>query len=219
VDRFIAPSRFTQQQHESRGAELPFTHLPYFVPYPEAPAAPIRRERPYLLFVGRLERIKGVHTLFPAMRQLPELDLLVVGDGAEEDALRREGAGLLNVHFLGRKPYQELRSLYAGALATLVPSICYEVFGIVILESLVEGTPVIVRDRGALPEAARDTGGGVAYQTEDELIEAIRRFASDTAARASFGRAGQQAVRERFSEAPHLDAYLDLCAEIAEHRA
>ena len=64
VDLFLSPSRFTLEKHRERGFDAPMRHLPYFLPRPaEANADAAGAERPYFLFVGRLERLKGVQTL------------------------------------------------------------------------------------------------------------------------------------------------------------
>ena len=92
------------------------------------------------------------------------------------------------MRFLGRAHPSELPSLYAGAIATLVPSIGYEVFGIVLLESFAQRTPAIVHDLGALPEVVEEAGGGLVYRTQAELLGALELLATDTTRRDELGR-------------------------------
>ena len=215
VDLFLSPSRFTLNAHRERGFTAPMRHLPYFLPEPDAPAAePATRERRYFLCVGRLERLKGVQVLIEAFRSYRDADLLVVGDGEYRAELERLATGLDHVHFLGRAHPSELPSLYAGAIATVVPSIGYEVFGIVLLESFAQRTPAIVHDLGALPEVVGEAGGGLVYRTQAELVASLRRLAEDTAERDDLGRRGHDAWRRLWTEEPHLEQYLAAVSEL-----
>lgn len=219
VDLFLSPSRFTIQAHRERGFTRPIRHLPYFLPTPDAlPAEPAARERPYFLFVGRLEKLKGVDVLIDRFRSYPDADLVVAGDGDHGPELRRLAAGLGNVHFVGRVHPVELPSLYAGAIAVLVPSIGYEVFGIVTLEAFAQRTPAIVHDLGALPEAVRESGGGFVYGTPAELGEAMARVQGDAELRSELGERGHAGWLRLWSEEPHLGGYFEAIEEARQNR-
>ncbi len=214
VDLFLSPSRFTVESHRARGFRAPIAHLPHFLARAEAEAPgddPVVPDgRPYFLYVGRLERLKGVDVLVDRFSEYDAADLLVVGDGTLSDDLRRRSAGLEHVRFLGRLGGAQLRSLYAGAIALLVPSVGYEVFGLVVLEAFAQGTPVIVHDRGALPELVDDTGGGWTYRTPDELLAAMEHARLEVAERDRRGALGRAGWLARYTEATHVPAYLDL---------
>ncbi len=214
VDLFLSPSRFTKRAHEERGFTRPIRHLPYFLPE-IAPAEPEQRDRPYFLFVGRLERLKGVQVLIEAFRSYREADLLVVGEGEFRAELERQAAGLDHVRFLGRVHPSELAPLYAGAISLLVPSIGYEVFGIVILEGFAQRTPAIVHDLGALPEVVEESGGGLVYRRRDDLVAAMEVMRTDPDRRRALGDAGHDALKRLWSEEPHVDAYFAAIEEAA----
>ena len=212
VDLFLSPSRFTLEAHRSRGFTAPMRHLPHFIPSREldrdgAAPAPRFDGRPYFLFVGRLERLKGAHVLIEAFRAYRGADLVIAGEGEEEDELRRRAAGLEHVHFLGRVAQAELGPLYSGAVALVVPSIGYEVFGLVLLEAFARGTPAIVNDLGALPEVVQEAHGGVVYRTRDELVAALQRLQAAPAVRDELGASGRRAWQRLWSEERHLDGY------------
>jgi glycosyltransferase involved in cell wall biosynthesis len=216
VDMFLSPSRFTIRAHHERGFTRPIKHLPYFLPrsdtVPSQPA-PRTTSRPYFLFVGRLEKMKGAQTLIERFRSYREADLLIVGAGSYAQDLRQLARGVDNVHFLGRVHPGALPSLYARAIALLVPSLGFEVFGIVILEAFAQKTPAIVHDLGALPEAVEESGGGFVYRTEADLSEAMERLRLDRRLRDELGSRGHEKWLARWSEEPHLDEYFSAIEE------
>ncbi len=108
--------------------------------------------RPYFLFVGRLEKIKGLDDVIPVFRDYSGADLLIAGDGEYAATLRERAAGLPRVQFLGRVALDELRRYYEHAVALIVPSVCFETFGIILIEAFQQGTPVIARRIGPFPE-------------------------------------------------------------------
>jgi len=212
VDLFLAPSRFTARMHAERGFSRPFEVLPLFVERDDSNhrAGPRPHARPYFLFVGRLERLKGVAALIRASRSGPEADLLIAGTGADESRLKGLAAGDPRIRFLGAVAPRDLGPLYAHALATCIPSLTYEIFPTVALESLAQGTPVIAHDLGGLPEIVEDSGGGIVYRTDEALVAALRRIVDEPALRLEMGHKGARAVTERWSRDAHLARYLNL---------
>jgi glycosyltransferase involved in cell wall biosynthesis len=217
VDLFLAPSRSAIEQHHARGFEYPMRHLPHFLPLTEsidpAPLVGPDRERPYFLFVGRLVKLKGVQTLIEAFRRYDAADLVIAGDGVYGGELRRRAQGLSHVRFLGRVHPNELRRLYAGAVAVLIPSLAYETFGLIALEAFARRTPVIAHDLGAVPEVVDESGGGFTYRTIAELIDAMDRLRRDPALRHGLGERGHAAFVRLWSEEPHLQTYFAMIEE------
>ena len=214
VDRFIAPSRFTRDRHLGSGIDRPFDVLPHFLPEPAlATTATSPHHRPYFLFVGRLTKEKGLQTILPAFAGAAGADLLIAGAGDHEPELRAAAQDHPRVHFLGPQAYDRLRPLYRHAIALIVPSICYEVFGLVLIEAFAEGTPVIARDRGGMSEVVEQSRGGFTFRTDEELTRAIHRLETDPGERSRLGRNGYEAYRRLWSEEPHLTGYF----EIIEH--
>jgi glycosyltransferase involved in cell wall biosynthesis len=220
IDVFISPSRFTLKKHHDLGLTIPITHIPYFLPRTEREEEKssgkdsIPTDRPYFLFVGRLEKIKGLQNLFPVFEKHPEYTLLVAGTGAYENYLLELSKGIRNIKFLGRLSHARLQDLYRQATAVIVPSICYEVFGIIIIESFAMNTPVIVNNLGALPEVVEDSGGGIVYNNQEELIAAMKRLSADRALRNELGNKGYQAYLKYWTEESHMEQYFKLIEEI-----
>jgi glycosyltransferase involved in cell wall biosynthesis len=116
--------------------------------------------RPIVLAVRRLVRRMGLEDLIDAVkivkRREPEVLLLIAGKGRLEGELqmRIDEAGLTdNVKLLGFVPDQHLAALYRAATISVVPTVALEGFGLITVESLASGTPVLVTPVGGLPEA------------------------------------------------------------------
>ncbi|MFQ5436617.1 MAG: glycosyltransferase family 4 protein, partial [Anaerolineae bacterium] len=212
VDQFVSPSRFTAGMHAERGYPHKVAYLPYFVERSDGDwqnPQPRPQTRPYFLFVGRLEKIKGLQTLIPLWDKVGDYDLLIAGSGRYQSQLKQMAGDNPRIKFLGALPQKELGNLYFHALATIVPSITYETFGIIIIESFARKTPVIARDLGALPEVVDDSGGGFIYRTDEELLDAIRKLAGSPALRAELGEKGYHCFVSNWSKEAHLDLYFD----------
>ena len=207
IDQFIAFSRSSADVHAARGFGYPMAELPAFVDRDAQADQHVRpHPRPYALFVGRLETIKGLHTVLAAWAGL-EIDLLIAGSGSQAAALTAQAAGDPRVRFLGQVPAEQLAPLYAHALACIVPSLTYETFGIITIEAFARRTPVIVRDIGALNEIVAQSGGGMVYRTDEELRQAVRRLAADPGLRERLGAQGHAAFERLWTREAHLAAY------------
>jgi glycosyltransferase involved in cell wall biosynthesis len=213
IDAFLGPSVFTIRMHQERGLRGNMIQLPLFHPEPvpsrEAQAAPSPR-RPYFLFSGRLEKIKGVQVIIPVFRALPDVDLLIAGTGDFEPELRSMAAGAANIKFLGRVDHARLQALYRDASATVVPSLCYETFGLIVAESFSTATPVIVYAQSSLEELVHTHGGGLLYRTPDELRGAIEELRANPGLRQRLGREGRAAYEAEFAEEAFLDHYVSV---------
>jgi len=207
--------------HQERGFKQPMTIIPNFVPEEDVVFSSQKASpwpRPYFFFAGRLEKIKGVETLFPVLRRYEHADLLVAGTGTYEGALRHQAMGMANVRFLGHVTEAELQDYCRHAIAVIVPSLCYEVFPITFLEACRAGTPAIARDIGGMTEMVEQSQGGFLYHNDEELLAAIERLHTDPALRREMGRRAYQAYAERWSESAHLEAYFRVLEETARRK-
>jgi glycosyltransferase involved in cell wall biosynthesis len=220
VDAFIAPSRFCKDIHESMGFERAISVLPNFAPLADEPSltffkpAEKSHPKPYFLFVGRLEKLKGAQTLVPLFRSFSKADLLIAGTGSCESDLKKLAAGSANIRFLGHVPERKLQQLYRDAIAVIVPSICYEIFSLVVIEAFRHQTPAIVRRRGGMPELVDESGGGFVYETEEELAAAMEKL-MDPSCRHRLGSQGYDAYQKNWTPEIHLESYFALIDQIA----
>jgi glycosyltransferase involved in cell wall biosynthesis len=223
VDAFIAPSRFSNEIHQTMGLNVPTVHIPYFIP--TEPAQVISNngsgeepKAPYFLFVGRLEKLKGLHTLIPIFHKYPKALLLIAGSGSDESRLRKMAGGASNIQFLGRKSNPELQALYKRAVAVIVPSICYDASPLVTFEAFTQKTPVIVRNLGGMAQPIEESGGGFVYEKDEELIAAMDQLLNDPSYRNRLGAQGHKAFSEKWSVDAHLTSYFQLIHQIAAAR-
>lgn len=209
------------ERHRAAGLQGRMTVLPNFVPLPaealEAGGA-VDRRRPFFLFVGRLEKLKGVQDIIPIFADYPDASLVIAGAGDYEPALREQARGLDNVEFLGQVHPSEIRRLYRDAIALLAPSLCYETFSLVAAEAMAHGTPVIGRRIGALAELLDESGGGIAFETRDECRQAMDRLRTEPGLRAALGARGHRTFLEKWTTEVHLERYLSLVNGFLDER-
>ncbi len=219
IDRIISPSLFTFKKHLEFGFDGPFVHIPNFLPSPktdfdESEVLEIKREKPYFLYVGRLEKIKGPQTLISVFQNFKKADLVIAGDGSLENELKELAGNSTNIHFLGRVAFRVLSNLYKRATAVIVPSLCYEVFPLVILEAFAYKTPVIARHRGSLIEVVEKSIGGFNYNNNDELIHYMERLQEDKTLQMELGINGYKCYKENWTTKAYLKRYYELIANI-----
>ena len=220
LDVLLLQSRTSLRLHARFASLTRLELLENFVPEP--PPDDGRRSavprRPYFLFAGRLEPIKGAATLVEAFRERSSEDLVIAGAGSQSRRLRRAAAGLSHVRFVGHLSAEELTRLYRGAIAVVAPTVGHEAGPVVPLEAFALGTPAIVRRFGALEDLARSTEAALTYRTPAELQDALDRLAGDERLRDELGRRGRAAVAERYTPEAHLRRYLGLIGLLARQR-
>lgn len=227
VDAFIAMSEFSRAKHAEFGFPFDMQVLPYFLPDPPAGAGRPRRDararahpRPFFFFVGRLEKIKGLDDVIPLFRDYADADLLIAGSGDYAEHLKQLAQGNQRVHFLGRVSNEDLARYYRDCEALIVPSICYETFGIILIEAWSHGAPVIARRLGPFPEIVEPAGGGELFSTPEELRGLMHRLQHEPGLRDRLADSGYSAFLSRWSEAAVIPRYLEIVERATrEHRS
>jgi len=162
------------------------------------PVAPERRDRPYLLYCGRIEAGKGCDELLSAFERLPVRGRTsLVLTGADHLGLPRSP----DIEFLGFVDDARKRALMAGASAFVLPS-RFESFSIVALEAMAQGTPVLVNGQSeVMVDHIERSGGGLHYDSQDDMVLKMERLCMlDTDARARIGSAGRDYVLANYGE-------------------
>lgn len=180
-----------------------------FAPAPPDPSLRRRHgigEGPLALFLGGLKARKNLPFLLDVWREVtairPDATLLIAGGGPLAASLRRRAARLglgARVAFAGRVPEAEKVACYNLADVFVFPS-ALEGFGFAVAEAMSCGLPVVVSDRGALPELVADGDGGFVCPGGDvaAFARSLLRLLADGELRRRFGEANRQAVDRRY---------------------
>lgn len=224
IDAFIAMSEFSRDKHKEFGFTRPMEVVNYFLPdegqaVSGSPGESISKSpsaRPYFLFVGRLERIKGLDDVIPVFTQYPDADLLIAGDGTHGAALKKLAEGIPNVRFVGRLGQAELDRYYRHAIALIVPSAGFETFGIILIEAFRQSTPVIARRIGPFPEIVQRSKGGELFGDPQQLVSAMRKIQSDPVLRQRMAQSAYDSFVNYWSEQAVVPQYLEVVRKTAQ---
>ncbi|MBI1885027.1 MAG: glycosyltransferase [Chloroflexi bacterium] len=165
---------------------------------------------PIVLFVGRIEPLKGIDMLLQAVARLETRFRLMIVGGDEKDSGRRAGLAALareleigeRVEFVDAVPHDQLPLYYNAAAVCVIPS-HYESFGLVALEAMACGVPVVASDVGGLRDTVRDgqTGYLVPWSCPEPFAERLELLLGNQELRGSLGLLARSAVeRFRWSE-------------------
>jgi glycosyltransferase involved in cell wall biosynthesis len=156
---------------------------------------------------GRLVVEKGFEVVVEVARRLPDVRFVIAGDGPARASLEARASDASNVSFVGRLDRAGVDRLLSRARAVVVPSLWPEPFGMVVLEAWRAGRPVIVTDRGGIPEIVSDEQGGFVVPPGDleATVAAVERLASNPDLAFAMGAAGRQRAVEEFAADVHGD--------------
>jgi len=212
IARWVVASRFMARSLERERLRPESIHvIPYFTRLAGDPAAP-PSGTPSALFIGRLVAAKGVDHLLRAFARLRlKASLSVAGDGEEAPrlkALARELGVEPRVRFLGPVDHSEVGTLIERHHLVVMPSLWQEPFGIVGIEAMARGRPVVAYRVGGIEEWLEDGKTGYLARPGDvgHLADRIDALLSAPGTVISFGSAGRARVAERYLPRPHLDA-------------
>lgn len=226
LDLLISPSKFVANRHHQELGNVTIETLPCFsddlsASNEDADAAMqtyIKNGKRYFLYVGRLVYNKGVHELIRSFRGIEDRYLVIIGAGPFEKRLKALAGTSANIVFLGEQSGHPLRAAFRNAAALVVPSLWHEVFGIVAIEAMSCGTPLIVNNSGGLEEIARENNAGFVYHSPEELRSILLRFDERDPAIHAFGKNGRDAWEQRYSKEAHLNQYLQLVQSMIDRR-
>jgi len=131
---------------------------------------------PLLLYVGRVSAEKEIDKIKPVLESIPEARLAIVGNGPARDELETLFANT-NTNFVGYLHGEELGAAYASSDAFIFPS-STETLGLVLLEAMAAGCPVVAARRGGIPDIVTDGVNGYMFNPDDSqgAITATRRL-------------------------------------------
>jgi glycosyltransferase involved in cell wall biosynthesis/GT2 family glycosyltransferase len=221
ADMVCTPSNGVRRTYREMGIDVDRLPRQGILSLGLSPAPPVQSidggaaDRKRLLFVGRLERRKGIHVLLAVLPALleryPDWDVDIVGDDTllDEDGRRfsqkfkaqhKRAPFLDRVRFHGRLDDSDVSRFYAQCDAFVAPSL-FESFGLIYVEAMQYGKPVIGCRTGGVAEVITDGVNGLLAEPGDErsLADALARLMGDAELRQRLGDAGKESAREDFS--------------------
>jgi len=179
VDQYITPAEFIKSKLLNSSLKLNPGKVAIkrnFVQ--DVGETPGHQRKNFFLFVGRLSMEKGLNVLLNSFLNLPDDELLIVGDGPYRESLINDYGRLKNIHFVGKKDKDEVISLMKECKSLVFPSIWYEGLPLTIIEAFSTGTPVIASKVGAMEEMVIHDRNGLLFEAGNayRLQEAIGIF-------------------------------------------
>ena len=216
VDLYVCPSHFLENKL-LKGSALysgkTFT-IHNFIEKKFTPEKTENQE-PYIVFVGRLSKEKGVELLAQTAKLLPQYKFVVAGNGPDDACLQN----IPNVILKGFVSGQDLANLMANAKLLLAPSVCYENCPLSILEAHSMGVPVVTMNSGGMAELVEDgkTGGLVGKPTAECVAETLEKCLDEDVYRTlkeNCQRAGETIMGVREYAEIILQKYNDLIKKV-----
>ena len=213
IDAFVVPSSFTLGKLHEYGIPMDkLHHIPTFFNLKESD--PEVEYQPFVLFVGRIEKQKGLMTLVKAFEGT-EYNLKIIGfsnDGYEDELKEYLKGKKHNIEFLGRKNFDEIVPYLKTCFCTVVPSEWYDNFPNVILESFAYKKAVVATDFGSLPELVKDgrTGFTFKYADVSDFRQKIRKMFDNPEVAQQMGENAYKVLINEYSPEVHYEKLKDL---------
>ncbi len=216
VDLYISPSEYLKKQLSKHNlTENKIKVIPHFLYDFNDSSIKVGE---YALYVGRLSKEKGIYTLIKAFEKDKSRILKVVGDGEEYNNIKKyiDDNKLTNVELIGFKSGNDLERLYKEARLIIIPSECYEAFGLTAIEAFCYKKPVLASSIGAIPEIVKDnhTGWLFEYGNVDSLSAKLNEIWNDSDRIKRFGENCYEYANENFSKEQFLEKFNTIVKEI-----
>jgi glycosyltransferase involved in cell wall biosynthesis len=212
VDHYVCPSVFLYEKFKQFNFfKDKLVQLYHGYDYTEINAASVTPkpfDERYIVFTGRLEKIKGAHTVLKAIKDCPGIQLKIIGDGTQETELKNfaETHQLTNVTFLGKQTKQQTLQIINGAEFLICASEWYEVLGFTVVEAMALGKPVIGSAIGAIPEMVIDNHTGLLFEpgNHTQLTQNIKTLYADAGFTQQMGKNAKQHINQLINTEKHF---------------
>lgn len=176
----------------------------------------------YAVFIGRLGEEKGLLTLIEAWRALPDVPLKIVGNGpyAEKSKKIVHAFGIKNIEFMGYRPHRECMETLKGARFLVMPSICYETFGLTIVEAFSLAKPVIASNLGAMADLVDDGVAGYLFEPGNaaDLANKVRKLWSDPQDCPALGQNARKEYEEKYTPEKNYEMLMGIYEKVVSGR-
>ncbi|MGW2566115.1 glycosyltransferase [Streptomyces sp. NPDC001537] len=214
VERFLCIS--AAQRDTLVRAGMPAERLVVKHNFVPDPGATREGEGEHLLYLGRLAEAKGVRLLMAAWDELAAsggvgVPLVIAGTGPLEAEVTAWAAGRDDVRYVGLYDTAECQKAIARSVAVVAPSTWLEAFGLVVVEAMAAGVPVVAAGHGAFVELVEDGVTGLLHQPGESasLASCIRGITAEPDQNREMGRAARLRYEQGFSPAVGLDRLVD----------
>jgi len=220
IDRFMPVSNFVHKKLIEHG--IPANRITTLHNFIEIADNPINNQPDeYFLYFGRIETIKGIFTLLEAAQHLPNIPVLIAGDGNAKAAMLEyiESNRIVNIQYVGFKNKVEIRELIKGSICTITPSVWNEPLALTVLESFVEAKPVIASKIGGISEIISDGVDGLLIEAGNSSdLELKMKWIVDHRYQArAMGIKGQKKVMENFNPELYYKRLMDIYQAVLEN--
>jgi len=210
---FVTPSKFMQNKLIEFGIpQDKLVHMPNFVSFQAI--KPTYSNKSYLLYSGKLLRTKGLITLLQAVKELPDVNLLIAGAGDMKEELEAyvKDNKIKNVRFLGYLGEEELHKILEESLFVILPTECYENAPMAVLEAFAHGKPVIGADIAGIPEMIKNGETGLLFEpgNKQTLREKIRYFVSHPEMIVEMGKNARNKVEAEYNADLYYQRLMDV---------
>lgn len=222
VDTVIAPSRFILELYKKFGffTESSIFLLSHGIDLKKDEDIPTVKNICEcgidVLYVGSLTKHKGVDILIQAVSKIKsdKIKLHIVGEGVIERDLKKVAMGDKRIIFYGKVKNENIHKFYLMSDILVVPSVWYEVFGIVIQEAFRAGVPVIGSRIGGIPEIIKDDYNGYLFKAGDigELKDILENIVKNPKKLAVLSRNAYESV-SRYEMSKHVDELTSIYEE------
>lgn len=169
INILICPSKFVKSKFIQGGfSENKLIVKPNFLPYDPEPSY---NNNDYFLYAGRIDNLKGIKVLSSALLDRINTNVKIIGDGPEINKLKENK----NLQILNKRSNNETINYIKNCISLIFPSICYETFGLSIIEAFACGKPVIASRLGAMEDLVEEGKSGLLFEpgNSDDLRNKI----------------------------------------------
>jgi glycosyltransferase involved in cell wall biosynthesis len=220
IDVYLTSSKFMQNLLTQVGYNKDKIRvLPMFAAnYAFKPKPVSKREG--ILFAGRLETYKGIDFVLQAARALPERQFYIAGTGPQLEQVKLAARQLPNLEYLGLLPSRELWQKMSEVQLVVAPSRWLEPLGLVALEAMACGTPVIIAGQGGLPEYLEPGVTSFVFNPADDrdFLATLKYALASTQPLSQMGEKARQFVDQKANPETHLVQLMEVYDAVVIHR-
>jgi glycosyltransferase involved in cell wall biosynthesis len=161
-------------------------------------------------YAGRVSPEKGIGTLLGAAKLCPDINFEVAGHAAQMPDARRTAP--VNVSFVGHLDPTELRRFYGRCRIVVAPSVCFEAFGLIVAEAMLQARAVVASRIGGLPEVVDDGKTGLLFEPANaaDMAEKVRYLWRRPVLCEKMGLAGLEKARREYSPETYYDRLMSV---------